>query len=114
MGIFSNILSFGIGVGATYICVPAINEAVSKIREDTEAIMTSRDAINRLCVDKIARWYYEGTLQEALDNIIQQANTNTHRQEVASLQEGFVESDIKKSLMKSLAPGSIPVQQIQS
>jgi hypothetical protein len=86
MGFLSSFLWFGLGAGATYIIVPEIRDAVHQIRTDTEAILNSKHAIEQLCVDKIARWYYDGTLEVALDNIIRQANENRfHTAELQSL-----------------------------
>ena len=76
MGLISNAFSFGLGVVATCAFVPPISEAVSKVKEDTLVILQSKEAIHRMCIDQIARWYYDGTLEEALGNIVREAEIN--------------------------------------
>jgi hypothetical protein len=101
MAIFSCLLGFGLGVGASCVIIPEVSKAVTQIREDTEAILHSRRAIDQLCVDKIARWYYDGTLELALSNIVRQAEEN--RIKVAQLQNGlYGTNDFKTNLSNSL------------
>lgn len=72
MGILKGLLVFGAGMMAAKYAFPKVSESIEKIKNDTKEILHDENLIKQMCVDQIAQWYYDGSLDATIQSIVKQ------------------------------------------
>ena len=72
MGVLKTVLAFGAGMVTASYAFPKVADSVERIKKDSAEVMKNEMLIKQMCVDQIARWYYDGQLESTIKDVMRQ------------------------------------------